>query len=98
MFCCMCVLSSSTAFYVAHDLVHFLDNHDVPLLLSYLSIDWCVMGPLYVEGLFALLCLKCCRCLDAVCEAPVRVDNAALADAFTRLCHVTRIMNQRFKK
>jgi hypothetical protein len=92
------VLLPSTAFYVGHDLVHFLDNHDVPLLLTYLSVDWCTMGPLFVEGLFALLCLKGCRCLDAICEAPAHVDNAALVDAFTRLCHVARIINQRYTR
>jgi len=95
VFCCLCVLIASTLFYVGYDLVHFCQSGNLPIFLTYLCVDWCTMSPLFVEGLFALLCFKCCDLLEAISTAAFSTQHAKLAAAFTRVCQIGWKINQR---
>jgi hypothetical protein len=92
---CTWVLLSSTLFYVVHDFVHFLDSGNLRLFLTYLCDDWCQMVPLYLEGLFAFFCFRCCDCLDEIAKAPFERSHKDMAAALTKVCEIARKVNKR---
>ncbi|CAB3359661.1 Hypothetical predicted protein [Cloeon dipterum] len=55
------------------------------------------MGPLYVEGLFALTCLKTCECLDQISSSTVEIgESKHLSAKFCEICEIVWKINRRF--